>query len=152
MEKFNRALRGYDVDEVNAFLDQVITQVEKMIGDIKEKNNLIFELENKIKETEVIREKLDTYEKMEDTLSKAIMMAQKTSDQMKVSAHEECERILIAARGNANRILNEALMKADKTESEALMLRRNINLFKRRLKDIVEAQIEVIDTIEKVDF
>ena len=38
MEKFNRALRGYDPEEVNAFLDQVITQVEKMIAEGKEKD------------------------------------------------------------------------------------------------------------------
>ena len=41
MEKFNRALRGYDPEEVNAFLDQVITQVEKMIAEGKEKDKKI---------------------------------------------------------------------------------------------------------------
>ena len=30
MDKFTRTLRGYDPDEVNAFLDKVIVQVEKM--------------------------------------------------------------------------------------------------------------------------
>ena len=43
MEKFNRALRGYDPEEVNAFLDQVITQVEKMIAEGKEKDKKIYE-------------------------------------------------------------------------------------------------------------
>ena len=37
MDKFNRVLRGYDPDEVNKFLDEVIRQVEKMIKDIKVK-------------------------------------------------------------------------------------------------------------------
>ena len=36
MEKFNRTLRGYDPDEVNKFLDQVIKQVEGMVEEIKE--------------------------------------------------------------------------------------------------------------------
>ena len=35
MEKFNRTLRGYDPVEVNAFLDQVIGQVEKMVSEVK---------------------------------------------------------------------------------------------------------------------
>ena len=49
MEKFNRALRGYDPEEVNAFLDQVITQVEKMIAEGKEKDKKIStkDIENK---------------------------------------------------------------------------------------------------------
>ena len=46
MEKFNRALRGYDPEEVNAFLDQVITQVEKMIAEGKEKDKKIYELKD----------------------------------------------------------------------------------------------------------
>ena len=37
MEKFTRTLRGYDPDEVNAFIDQVISQVELMVKDIKVK-------------------------------------------------------------------------------------------------------------------
>ena len=35
MEKFNRTANGYDPDEVNAFLDQVINQVEKIVGELK---------------------------------------------------------------------------------------------------------------------
>ena len=38
MEKFNRTLRGYDPDEVNHFLDQVIQQVEKIVKENKEKD------------------------------------------------------------------------------------------------------------------
>ena len=41
MEKFNRTLRGYDPEEVNKFLDQVIVQVEKMVADIQEKDRII---------------------------------------------------------------------------------------------------------------
>ena len=41
MEKFTRVMRGYDPDEVNNFLDQVIKRVEKMIADIDKKNKKI---------------------------------------------------------------------------------------------------------------
>ena len=34
---------------------------------------------------------------------------------------------------------------------EANNLRRNINIFKRRIKDIVEAQLEVVEELEKVE-
>ena len=36
MEKFNRTLRGYDPEEVNSFLDKVISQVEDMVSEIKD--------------------------------------------------------------------------------------------------------------------
>ena len=152
MEKFNRALRGYDPEEVNAFLDQVITQVEKMIAQGKEKDRKLLELQHFEEENIRLREKVEQYERMESTLNKAIMMAQKTSEQIKVSAIKESETLLEDAKTNASRIVNEALLRAEKTEMEANMLRKNINVFKRRLKDIVQAQMDVINDIEKVDF
>ena len=152
MEKFNRAHRGYDPEEVNAFLDQVITQVEKMIAEGKEKDKKIYELQHLEQENIHLKEKLEQYERMESTLNKAIIMAQKTSEQIKVSAIKESETLIEDARTNASRIVNEALLRAEKTEMEANMLRRNINVFKRRLKDIIQSQMDAINDIEKVDF
>ena len=152
MEKFNRALRGYDPEEVNPFLNQVITQVEKMIAEGKEKDKKIYELQHLEQENIHLKEKLEQYERMESTLNKAIIMAQKTSEQIKVSAIKESETLIDDAKTNASRIVNEALLRAEKTEMEANMLRRNINVFKRRLKDIIQSQMDAINDIEKVDF
>ena len=151
MEKFNRTLRGYDPIEVNQFLDQVIKHVEKMVNDIKEKDARIAELEVMEEENKKLREKLVQYTRTEETLNKALFMAQKTSDQMRLAAHRESELIVDDAKKNANRIINEALLRAEKTEMEADMLKRNVNVFRRRLKDIVESQLEVIKDIEKVE-
>ena len=79
-------------------------------------------------------------------------MAQKTSEQMKMTAIKESETILEDAKRNASRIINEALLRAEKTEMEANMLKRNINIFKRRLRSIIEQQLEMVNDIEKVDF
>lgn len=119
MEKFNRTLRGYDPDEVNRFLDQVIQQVEQIVKENKEKDARIQELEHFEQENRRLMQKVEQYEKVENTLNKAIIMAQKTSDQMRASAHQEAEVILSDAKKNANRIVNEALLKAEKTEDEA---------------------------------
>lgn len=152
MEKFTRTLRGYDPDEVNHFIDQVISQVEIMVNDIKSKNKKIAELSSLEEENTKLKEKLATYERMEGTLNRAILMAEKTSEQIKLSAHQESETIINDAKRNANRIVNDALLRAEKTEMEADMLRRNITIFKRKLKSIIEAQLDMVNDIEKVDF
>lgn len=152
MEKFNRTLRGYDPEEVNAFVDQVIGQVEKMVSEGKLKDAKIKELKSLEAENVRLKEKIAQYERMEGTLNKAILMAQKTSDQIKTNAHRESEIILEDAKRNASRIVNEALLRAEKTEMEANMLKRNINIFKRRLRSIIEQQLEMVNDIEKVDF
>ena len=166
MEKFNRTLRGYDPEEVNTFLDKVINQVEDMLAQMKEKDDLIQQkeellqqkqeeieqLKQAIEQNHASKDKLDQYVRMEDTLNRAILMAQKTSDQIKVTATRESEMILDNAKKNATRIINEALLRAEKTETEANNLRRNINIFKRRLRDIIEQQLESVEEIDKIEF
>ena len=152
MDKFNRTLHGYDPDEVNAFLDQVIKHVERIVAESKDKDVKIKELELKLANDNNLREKVAQYERMESTLNKAIIMAQKTSEQIKMNAYHEGELIVDDAKHNANRIVNEALLKAEKTEDEAAMLRRNINVFKRRLRGLIEEQLTMVDEIDKVEF
>ena len=158
MDKFNRVLRGYDPDEVNKFLDQVIKQVDGMVANLKEKDRQIAlrdekiaELTKMVKSTSHIREKLSQYERMEATLNRAIVMAQKTSDQIKANAHRESEIILEDAKKNASRIVNESLLRAEKTDMESNMIKRNTNIFKRKLKDILESQLELVEDIEKIE-
>ena len=152
MEKFNRTLRGYDPEEVNNFLDKVISQVEVMVNEMKEKDTRISELELLESENRSLREKLEQYERMEGTVNKAIVMAQRTGDQMRLSAQKEADTIVENAKTNANRIINDALVRAEKTENEAALLKRNLVIFKKRIKDIVEAQLEVVNEMDEIEF
>src|SRR5574344_1061864 len=151
MDKFNRTLHGYDPMEVNNFLDNVISQVEKIINSSKAKDARISELEQQLKDYSELKIKLAQYEHMEETLNKAIFMAEKTSAQMKLTASREGELIVEDAKRNANRIVNNALLKASETEREAEMLKRNVTIFKRKVKDELECQLDMIDDIEKID-
>ena len=151
MEKFSRTLRGYNPEEVNRFLDKIISQVENIVNENKEKDLRIAQLEKLEIENEQLKQKIEQYQRLEATLNKAIMMAQKTSEQIKLAAHDESELLLDEAKQNANRIVTEALIRAEKTEHEANLLRRNINIFKKRVRDIGEAQLEVVDEFDKID-
>ena len=143
-----RTLRGYDPEEVNKFLDKVIVQVEEMIKNGKEKDAKLTAL---VKENNRLQEKIEQYERMQESLKETLVMAQKTSEQVKLSAHQESEMIINDAKKNANRIVNEALLKAEKTEDEAIMLRRNIKIFKKRLRTLIESQLEMVDEIETIE-
>ena len=148
MERFSRTLHGYDPVEVNQFLDNIIVQVEKIIKASKAKDNRISELEKACSD---MHDRLVKYQNMDETLRQAVLMAQKTSEQMKLNTIKETELIIEDAKKNANRIVNDALIKAETTEREAEMLRRNINIFKRKLKDQLKAQLDLVDDIENID-
>ncbi len=151
MEKFSRTVRGYDPDEVNAFLDKVISQVEAMVNEINDKDRKIKELQEQLEDNNGLKDKLEQYERMEETLNKAILMAQKTSDQIKVNAHKESETVMEDAKRNANRIINEALLKAEKIENESNLLKRNTTIFKKRVREIVETQLEIVDELDEIE-
>ena len=155
MEKFSRVLRGYDPDEVNSFLDKVIAKVEAMVKEIDEKEKQIASykvLEEEIEEeNKKLNDKIAQFSRMEENLKRAILMAEKTSEQIKLTAYQERDIIVSDAKKNANRIVNEALLKAEEIEKETDNLRRNLIVFKRRLRENLETQLELVDDIEKID-
>ena len=151
MEKFSRVLRGYDPDEVNSFLDKVIAKVEAMIKEIEDKDKQIASYKELEEENKKLNDKVAHFARMEDNLKRAILMSEKTSEQIKLTAYQERDIIISDAKKNANRIVNEALLKAETIEKESDMLRRNMIVFKRRLKDALSTQVELIEDIEKIE-
>ena len=141
MEKFSTQLGGYKKDEVNKFVDDCVKQVEAMLSEFKQKDA----------EIESLKKDLERYKNMENTFNKAILVAEDASNQIKRVARDESDRIIDDAKKNASRIVNDALMQAEKTQYETATLRRNIVTFKRRLRTIVESQLDLVDDIDHLD-
>ena len=141
MEKFSTSFTGYKKEEVNAFVADVIKQVESMIGDMKAKDV----------EIEQLKQSLEKYKNMEQTFNKALLMAEDTSNQIRRLARDESATIIADARKNASRIVNEALIQAEKTQAESAQLKRTMIPFKRRLRPILESQLDLVDDIEHLD-
>ena len=142
MRKFNTVFHGYDKYQVQKCIDDIINNYEVLL--------------NKSKKTEeqnkVLREKIQYYERIEDSMNRAIFTAETAGDQIKSSARKEAEALITEARHNASRIINDALLKAEKAQNHADQLKRNTNVLKRRLRQIIENQLEVIEEIDNVDF
>ena len=140
MKKFRKSIRGYKVDDVNSFVSEVVSHVEDMLNEIREKDDEILRLKNDI----------EKYQNMEKTLNKSILMEQETSDQMRKMARIEAENIIGDAKKNANKIVSTALDKATKIESDANIIKKNISVYKSRIKNIIEQQLEIIDDIDNI--
>ena len=141
MDKFNYEANGYNKAEVNKFVNDVIKETEGIIRKYQEQK----------KEITALKEKLAHYEVMEETLKQSLINASKTADNVKRMAREEADIIIGDAKHNASRIVGESLLKARKIENEADTLEKNVKIFKRKLKIIVEQQMAVVDEIETLD-
>lgn len=154
MEKFSRTLHGYNPEEVNSFLDEVINQVEKLIESNRQKNEEILLLKSQIKNaktSEEILKKAQKFDELEATLNKAIVMAENTGEHIRRVAKQERDLMLEEAKKNASVIINDALVRSEKIEYQASLLRKNIIMFKRKLKINLEEQLKLVDDIEVID-
>ena len=141
MDKFNYEANGYNKAEVNKFVTDVIKETEGIIKKCKDQKKEIADL----------KEKLSHYEDLENTLKQSLINAEKTADNVKRLAREEADIIVSDAKHNASRIVGESLLKARKIEQEADTLEKNVKIFKRKLKIIVEQQMAVVEEIETLD-
>ena len=141
MEKFSYEANGYNRQEVNQFVSDVIAQTEGIIKKCRAQGEAV----------EKLKEELEHYKKMENTLQTAIIKAEETGDNIKRMAREEREMIVQDAKNNASRIVNEALLKAEKIENNAETLEKNMKIFKRKLKVIMEQQMAVVEEIELLE-
>nr|WP_239454386.1 DivIVA domain-containing protein [Bacillus suaedaesalsae] len=135
-KEFSRGFRGYDEDEVNEFLDQVIKDYEMVIREKKE-------LEEKLNEQ---KEKLGHFSNIEETLNKSILIAQETAEEVKRNATKEAKLIVKEAEKNSDRIINESLTKARKVAIEIDELKKQSKVFRNRFRMLIQAQLEMLDT------
>lgn len=141
MNKFDRSINGYNIPQVNAFVDDCVIKVDDMINKMKAKDL----------EIQRLQQELEHYKRMDDTLNRAVVIAEQASTKYKESSLNESDLIITEAKKNANRIINDALLKAEKIEEESQRIRRNIITYKRRIRSLIEEQMTLIDDLDKVD-
>lgn len=135
-KEFSKSFRGYQEDEVNEFLDQIIKDYEIILKEKKE-------LEDRLKQTD---ERVGHFTTIETTLQKSIVVAQEAAEEVRRNSQKEAKLIVREAEKNADRIVNESLTKARRIAMEIEELKKQSKVFRNRFKMMVEAQLDLIDT------
>ena len=138
MRKFNTSFPGYNKGEVNSFVQSVTTEYEGMLENLKTRDQEITKLRNE----------LEHYKNIENTLNRAILIAEESSQNIKKTAFDESRAIIEDAKRNASRIINNALIKAEKVETEAESLKRQFSSYKKRYRNILEEALDEVDRLE----
>ncbi|MCM3759375.1 DivIVA domain-containing protein [Alkalihalobacillus oceani] len=137
-KEFTRGFRGYDEDEVNEFLDQIIKDYEAVLREKKELFEQVTELD----------ERLEHFKNIEETLNKSILVAQESAEEVRRNAQKEAQLIVKEAEKNADRIINDALAKSRKIMMEMEELKKQASVYKMRFKMLIEAQMEMLKADE----
>ena len=144
MKRFSIVNNGYDINEVNRFIDIVIGRLEKLNAENDAYQKEIEKLNSELANTN--KTDIDT-----SKLEKAILAVQEIGDRMKETAKEEARVIIEEARNNANSIVHEALLNAEKTEQKRMLLEKNIKVYKERIRSLTETQLKLVDDLDKTE-
>ena len=114
-QQFTVRFRGFDIQEVDSFLETVANELEEQI---KKNTELREELERK-------EARIWEYQNMEKTLKETLMVAQATSEEMKRNSQKAAEDLKASAQREATLTISQAREQAEKIIGET-----NANLAK----------------------
>ena len=138
MDNFTNTQDGYKKEEVNSFVEYVIKRTEENILTIKKQKD----------EIESLREENARLKKLEDSYMYIQNNIENTANEIKANAKYEAELIIKEAKDNASQIVNDALLKSEKLSNERETLNQSLRIYKRKVKQALQEQLEIIEDIE----
>ncbi len=137
-QEFRKAVRGFDCDEVRAFLSTLADEYETVLVDNKQIRELIMEQEDKIQE----------YQGMERNLRDTLMTAERVMKETRENASKKGDLIVKDAEMQAQRILEECRLRTEELRREIQVLRKEKESYLSRFKNLAQAQIQFVETHE----
>lgn len=138
-KEFKRGFRGYYVEEVDEFMNEIIENYEEVY---KENSRL---KENLLR----INEKLEHYIKIENTIQNTLLLAQNAAEQARESSQKESELIIRNANDTAKKILDKAHNDVIAINDEYETVKQEFIKFRAKFRNFMNAQTETFDELEK---
>ena len=147
MKQFERVGRnGYRADEVDQFLEQIAREIDQ------------YDTQNRdlVSKIQVLADKVEEYRKDEDSLSSALLSAQKLGDQIVRDAKKKSDMMLVEAQAKAERIVDGTRAQVEHEKMLLAKMKSEVKKFKNRLLSQYKSHLELInqlpeETLEPVD-
>ena len=135
---FTQALRGYQMDEVDDFLDEVVATLRSYEQRLREAQDKIRALES------------DTSSRGgdESEISRAIITAQRSADRLLTEAKAEAEAIRGQAEADTAAALKRRDEEKDRLQGEVLGMRELVGSLRAKLSELAAAVTTEIDQMD----
>jgi len=134
-QEFSKSMRGFNVEEVQAFLDKLSVEVENLL---RENEELKAEVEN-------LREKVADFQKIEKNLQDTLIKAQDSSSKALESTKKQTSLMIKEAEIKASQLIENAKESANDIRNAVMTLREEKDLIIARLKAIVNSQSNLLE-------
>lgn len=138
-KEFKKSFRGYDSDEVDEFINEIIENYEEL-----------YKENSRIKENLLrVNEKLEHYVKIENTIQNTLLLAQNAAEQARESSQKESELIIRNANETAKKILDKAHNDVISVNDEYEKVKQDFIKFRAKFRNFMNAQTETFDELER---
>ncbi|MHB1001257.1 MAG: DivIVA domain-containing protein [Armatimonadota bacterium] len=131
-KSFNQRVRGYDKSEVDEFMRQVTEAYEASLT----RNARLSE------RVEIMEAEIQRYKDIENSLNSTLVLAQKTSDDMRANAKTEADLIVREAKSSAAQSIEQS-------RSEIEELRKIRIRFETEMRAMLRAYLEMCEDVNR---
>jgi len=134
-QQFKVRFRGFDVREVDTFLEQMADAFESL------------QRESSALQEEVRRLKLESqgYREREETFKRAMLNSQEVLEQMQQNAQKSAELVIADAEVKAEKILNRAHNRLAQLHEDIAELKRQRMQIEMQIRSILESHTKLLD-------
>jgi len=134
---FARKFKGFDSDEVRAYLQMVAEEMEILIKDVDRLS----------RENVMLREDLDDHNQRERILKDTLLSAQKVSEDVKSNARKEAELIVKDAELLSERLVSQAMNRVADLERTI----QDLKVERRGARNKLQATLDTIQQLLMLD-
>jgi cell division initiation protein len=134
-KQFNVRFRGFDIDEVDSFLEQVAENYSLLAHEYNELNNELEKMKNEIEECK----------SRETTFHHAILAAQKIADEIEAKSRREAEELVSNAQEEARRLNEEATTEIAALEKQLDQLKDAKKKIQEELKGYLTSCLQALE-------
>ena len=136
-KEFSRAVRGYKEDEVNAFLDEITLDLERLLNELRETKE----------ENSRLVEELERHRGSEGTVVETLEAAKSLMADISASAEKRADILLKNAELDAELMKKEARETAEDIARESEAIRTRFISFRTRYKQLLESELQKFDSL-----
>ncbi len=142
-QTFSRSFKGYNLDEVRAYLHLIAEEIERLVRDV----------DRLARENAMLRDDLEDHSQRERILKDTLLSAQKVSEDVRATARKEAELIVKDAELLSERLIGQAMDRVGDLERAITDMKVQRKATRNKLQGILDIvqQLLTLDAEEEAN-
>ncbi|MBP3597305.1 MAG: DivIVA domain-containing protein [Clostridia bacterium] len=138
-KRFSKSIKGYNVNDVDDFMDELTIQYEKLYKENAEYKEQI----------ESMKKDLEHFRSVEHTLQNTLVMAQTTAEDIKKIATQQADQIIKDAQSGAKAALDDLSRQEFELKVKMEEMKKQFDMYKAKMEALLIAQLELLKDVNK---